>query len=70
MSQLPDFLSDGPMQSGRGINLEHMEPLGNQPTPPNHTNMEEISQLRHQLETSQANERIAQTRFVKLKKQV
>jgi len=63
LSQLPDFLSDGPMQSGRGINLEHMEPPGNLPTPQNHTEIEESSRLRHQLENSQANERIALARI-------
>lgn len=66
LSQLPDFLSDGPMQSVRGINLEHMDPSDNPSAPQNHTEMEENSRLRHQLETSQANERTALARIEQL----
>ena len=57
------------MQSVRGINLEHMDPSDNPSAPQNHTEMEENSRLRHQLETSQANERTALARYVKLSRQ-
>jgi len=62
LSQLPDFLSDGAMQTGR-INSEHMEPSCNLPGPQNNVDIEENVQLRHQLESSQVNERITLARI-------
>lgn len=62
LTQLPDFLSDGPMQSGR-MNQESIETSsGNQVTPHNSTILEENARLRQQLEMAITNERMALAR--------
>ena len=61
LSQLPDFLSDGPMQSGR-INLEPMDTPCSQPLTQNNGVIEENNRLRQQLENSLANERMSLAR--------
>ncbi|KAK4020545.1 paramyosin [Daphnia magna] len=66
LTQLPDFLSDGPMQSGR-MNQESIEASsGNQVTPHNSTILEENARLRQQLEMAITNERMALARIDRL----
>lgn len=63
LTQLPDFLSDGPMQSSR-MNQEPIETSpGTQSTPHNSGILEENARLRQQLEMSIANERMALARY-------
>lgn len=62
LTQLPDFLSDGPMQSSR-MNQEPVEPSPSiQLVPHNSSVLEENARLRQQLEMVIANERMALSR--------
>ncbi|XP_046437996.1 uncharacterized protein LOC124189418 [Daphnia pulex] len=68
LTQLPDFLSDGPMQSGR-INQETIASHETSPgiqLAPHSSVMEENARLRQQLEMSTANERMALARIERL----
>lgn len=62
LTQLPDFLSDGPMQSSRMNQEPNETSAGTQSTPHSSVILEENARLRQQLEISIANERMALAR--------
>lgn len=62
---MPDFLSDGPMQSSR-MNQESIETSpGMQPAPHSNAVLEENARLRQQLEMTITNERMALARYTR-----